>query len=90
MKKSYNFKAIKNVEDFLNEIGVIVDIEEDSDEIKFWNFYAEQSESFKDFEELNEYANEKLYDLIDNNTSLDTINQLIEEFTNSSMEDSFN
>lgn len=83
MKLKYNFKNIKNIEDFLNEIGVNVEIEENGDKIKLWNFYAEEPDTFKDFDELNEYANERLNNLIENDICQETIDELIEEFAES-------
>lgn len=80
----YNFKNVENVERFLNEIGVNVELER-MDAIKEGLVYSRNEfnefDEFLNFDELNRYANEQLDTLINNSLNSEEITELIEEYT---------
>ena len=83
MKTNYNFMDVRNIEGFFNEIGLEGYFEEKDGRIKFWNVCSEELDTFKDFNELNEYANERLSHLIEDGLCKEVVDELIEEFTDS-------
>lgn len=80
----YNFKNVENVERFLNEIGVNVELER-MDAIKEGLVYSRNEfnelDEFLNFDELNKYANEQLEALINNDLDSEEVVDLVEEYT---------